>query len=108
MITLKFTRRDYMANKVDYKDYMSQFVTAHEIGRVKHLFGDRINNSTDEHFNDIPLRQWDSAAGFALSEESTYAMGRSNATTTQGGIRTISLGDKVAILKAAARQIRGW
>ncbi len=81
-----YTYTEYMDKKCSHRKYYAQFVTqgtrelvALQIGRV------RILESTCDHFNDIPLKLWDSM---------------------QGWMSASSLGTAVCILKEAAQQIR--
>lgn len=55
-----YTRRDYLYKKCDHDQYYSQFVTDSIINLVERRIGlDTILDSTDEWFNDIPLKRWD-------------------------------------------------
>jgi hypothetical protein len=103
-MTLKYTRKQYMAGEVSHGDYYGQFVTTSVLGLLP---TPRVLDSKDEHFNDIPLKTWDHLAG-CLSPGVIAKVAESNATVTAGGVRSISLSDKVCVLKAAARQVRGW
>lgn len=53
---INFTRKQYMEGEVNHDDYYGQFVTD---GVIRLLDQDRVKNSTDPHFNDIPLLHWD-------------------------------------------------
>ena len=58
--SIKYTREQYLNNECSHHDYYKQFVTKGIIDYVKRAIGkDKILNSKDEHFNDIPLRLWD-------------------------------------------------
>ncbi len=83
------TRKAYMAGFLTHHEYYSWL--AYEVGftqsRLAYMAA-RIKQSTDEHFNDIPLRQWDALhfhpPGLAWS-----------------------LSDSVCVAKSVARDIRG-
>lgn len=58
-------RKDYLDGKYTHREYYDQFVNNEVVGRVLQHFGiDRLLASTDEHLNDIPIREWDRLAGF--------------------------------------------
>ena len=55
--------KDYIDGKRTHREYMGQFVTPYVRERVLEAIGiDRIQSSPDEHFNDIPLAEWDKLA----------------------------------------------
>lgn len=89
------TRIQYLARECTHDEYYGQFVTQEVFGILLSTFGrDCIVQSTDPHFNDIPLRIWDSLPGLHsmsdLKDAGDY----------------LTLAGKVCIYKAAARQIR--
>lgn len=104
------TRKQYMQNhsrqhdehgsgQVAHNEYYAQFVNDDVLRIVKRSIGeDVIKASTDEHFNDIPLSRWDGTHGVA------YATKEMRDAAGEGW----SMSTNVCILKAAARQIRGW
>ena len=47
------TRKQYMNKECSHHKYYAQF-GQHLTGLITSRFGDRIKNSTDEHFNNIP------------------------------------------------------
>jgi hypothetical protein len=54
------TRKMYLQGECTHREYYSQFVTDAIIRIVRNSIGmDAINNSKDEHMNDIPLQLWD-------------------------------------------------
>jgi hypothetical protein len=56
-----FNRKQYMNHECTHDEYYSQFVNNAILSRVKSRVGEaRIKGSTDPHFNDIPLAEWDS------------------------------------------------
>lgn len=90
------TRQEYMQGSINLHDtYFRQFVTDSVKQRVARVIGvDRIKDSTDKHFNDIPLRLWVSM--FPLgSQELRKQLGECNSFSTT-----------VCIAKAAARMIK--
>ena len=60
------SRADFMDEKVSFDEYYNQFVDQKVITLVVDMIGaDTILESKDEHFNDIPLADWD-AVGACL------------------------------------------
>lgn len=107
---MKYNRKDYMSKKCSHDEYYAQFVNSGVIEIVSfHIGKDKILASEDEHFNDIPLKQWD-----VLAEPLRHCCGRavsdSNDSThgepTKKGYITVSLSDMGCVAKAAARQIK--
>lgn len=50
-----------------HRRYYAQFVNESTVSAVsRHIGLDRLLASTDPHFNDIPLREWDSLCGFTV------------------------------------------
>lgn len=96
---MKHTRKERMKGECTHNEYYDQFVTKGVINLVKSIGEDRIKKSTDEHFNDIPLKEWDGLHRYILG-----MAGRSIAEASNGGV---SLSDTVCVAKAAARRIRG-
>ena len=92
------TRKQYIANEATHREYYGQFVTESMRDYIASVFGDRLANSTYEHFNDIPLSQWDDQKNVILA----YC-GKLLAIANGGGV---SLSDCVCVAKEAARQIR--
>lgn len=100
---IKYNRKDYMEGKVSHDEYYAQFVTKSTCWLICNGIGKQaIINSTDPHFNDIPLAQWDRLANLIM--DGLAALAKSNAST-HGGKPSLSLSDKVCLLKAAARHI---
>ena len=103
-----YTRKDYMAGACDHQTYYGQFATPAVVALVAGRIGvDRIKNSKNEHFNDIPLIVWDQLAPIVRSYVGGK-IGESNATTYANGTRTVSLSDCICTAKAAAAKIRGF
>jgi hypothetical protein len=93
---MKYSREDYMNGKCSHRDYYGQFVTSETRDIVLRVFGlDRIKNSKDEAFNDIPLERWDNLIATHGTMEKMKEAGD-----------YLSLAGKVCIFKEAARQIR--
>ena len=89
-------RKDYISGKVSHREWYAQFVTNETKDRISRIIGkDRIKASTDPHFNDIPLREWDAIV---------HTYGVTKRIREAGDYPTLSNG--VCILKEAARQIR--
>ena len=90
------TRKEYMSGAATHADYYGQFVTERTRQAVAAAIGaDKIRNSTDPHFNDIPLHLWD------------------RLTTSLPAVSIRSVGDDyptlaglVCVAKEAARQIK--
>ena len=95
------TRKQYMSKEFSYDQYYGQFVTDDVRLTVSALIGaERIKESKCEHFNDIPLKEWDS-----LNSMVRQHVGRMIADAN--GTGGISLTDCVCTAKQAAKQIRG-
>lgn len=95
---MEYTREQYLAGECSHEEYYAQFVTNAVIETVRrHIGEDKIAASTDEHFNDIPLRQWD-----MLAIHHTMNMKKFRALQTYG----FTLCDAVCIAKQAARMIK--
>jgi len=107
-MTLQYDRKAYMNRLCSHDDYFDQFVTS-GIKRLveRSISRGKIKNSTDEHFNDIPLGLWDNLYG-SIRTRVGGMLAKSNASTTAGGRGSLSLSDTVCVAKAAARQIRGF
>lgn len=108
---LKWTRAQYLNREVDHDTYYDQFVNSEVRAIVANRIGlENIKSSTDEHFNDIPLRHWDSLSTFKLTDgtvvPSCLPAWCLRAVAKAGETKGYSLSDVVCIAKAAARQIR--
>ena len=102
---VKFNHAAYMNKECSHREYYGQFVSAMLISHVVSIIGgQRINASTDEHLNDIPLAIWDRLAPLVKAHCGS-ALADSNASTS-GGVRSISLADCVCVAKEAARQYK--
>lgn len=89
------SRADRMNDLISHDDYYAQFVSSSIIKNVKQFIGiDRIMASSCEHFNDIPLRQWDDLPYYC------------NRATLDLCGESYSKATHVCIMKNAARQIR--
>lgn len=106
MDTIKFDRRAYMARECSFQAYYGQFATPAVQSLVRGRIGlKRIMASTDESFNDIPLREWDAMHG-TLPDSVIRALCESNSSTYANGAKVYSLSDTVCVVKAAARLIK--
>lgn len=105
-----YTRNEYMQSKGDeqraaHRKYYAQFVTPAVLFHVASFIGkDRIFNSTDEHFNDIPLHEWDRLEPFVKQACNTRKIQEAN--NYPKGKFPWSLSDAVCIAKQAARMIK--
>lgn len=101
---IKFSRKDYMNGICSHDEYYSQFVTDGVIRTLeRHIGKAEIEDSTDPHFNDIPLGRWDA---LALLVPQRLISVSNVSTQADGSSPSISLSDRVCILKAAAKIIR--
>jgi len=92
------TRSQYLAGECTYNEYYSQFVTESLIKYVVKCIGsEKIINSTDEHFNDIPLQYWDRLIGFNYTNGGAF-----KEANNQTQLR-YTLSDNVCLTKHAAR-----
>lgn len=67
--------------------------------RVEECFGEKIAASNDEHFNDIPLRQWDFHSFRIFRDQNVAtAMKKRGDSKSKVGL--------ICIMKEAARQIK--
>lgn len=91
---------DYMDKKFTHDEYYGQFVTKGIIQYIGTSIGDeRIKKSTDPHFNDIPLGEWDRLHGTMI-----YLCGKQ--LKESGGFNALC--DTVCVAKRAAKEIRGF
>ena len=92
------TRKEYMANSAAlHRAYYLQFATTDTKKQVLFNIGsDRIKNSKDKHFNDIPLSEWDDLSNYAIFNTRLFREINGQ----------ISLADKICCLKSAASYIR--
>jgi len=93
------TRKKYIAGDATHEEYYSQFVDSILISIVSTVIGTtRIVESTDPHFNDISLADWDKA-GECIPLRILQKL--REAEPGAG----VSLSDRVCIVKAAAAAI---
>ena len=95
------TRKQYLANSELHHEYYSQFVTPAILKAVHLKLKDQIKNSTDPHFNDIPLRDWDH---LTLNMRLTMNVPLREKMEECGDFYTLAGG--VCILKAAATRLK--
>lgn len=90
-----FTRADYMAKRCTHEQYYRQFVQPADLLTVRTRIGvARLQASSDEHLNDIPLQEWDNMPLHGPSQATMKACGD-----------WVSPAGKVCILKQAARML---
>ncbi len=98
MKNLKFTRKEYMADKCTHSEYYAQFVTPSILESVWRSIGqEKIRASTDEHFNDIPLKKWD-IVSTNFSQAAAPKFKEAGDFVTQAGL--------VCVAKQAAKMIK--
>ena len=94
---IQFTRKDYMTGKVSHDEYYAQFVTEMTKEIVRSSIGmEAILASKDPHFNDIPLKNWDSLHPVILRTSGRDCT----------DVHWDTLGTSVCIAKCAARMIK--
>jgi hypothetical protein len=104
-MNIKFNRKAYMNKECTLNEYYDQFVTDGLVKAIGNIISiNRIQASQDEHFNDIPLREWDALEGLVKAHCGS-ALADSNASTSKG-VRSISLSDCVCVAKVAAMRLR--
>lgn len=105
------TRKEYLKDSSSlHREYYSQFINPFLVNDVKNnITVDRIKNSTDEHFNDIPLHLWDLLSGCRFSGSSLVSKPRVSmelhdraVELGEGGISPATM---VCIYKEIARQL---
>ena len=97
---MKYTREDYMNNRVTHKEYYGQFVTEGLKNVVARRMGvDAIHASKDEHMNDIALFRWDNMDRL-IPQDVIREIQRAS------GTKAYSLSDIVCVAKEAARQMK--
>lgn len=95
-----FTRAQYMNGDCSHQEYYMQFVNPQLQDSVIHAIGaNRIMQSTDLHFNDIPLKYWDNLYMLIFA-----SVNRGDLIMAKEGK---SLSTAVCIAKAAARNFKG-
>jgi hypothetical protein len=94
------TRKDYMDGKVTHQKYYAQFDVDGVLSGILRCRGfvPRLMASTDPHFNDIPLKEWD-----GLPHPSPVFKVMREAEATAG----VSPSDWVCAYKAAASNLAG-
>lgn len=99
-----FTRKDYLDEKCSHHEFYSQFVNESILKKVRNLFERSIENSKDEHFNDIPLERWDRCSLLELIDTKIWKL--ANGRKEEDKHFSWSISDNICIAKAAARIIR--
>jgi len=91
-----FTRADYLEKKCTHREYYGQFVSVNTKTLVCGYIGmDRLRASKNEHFNDIPLAEWDNLARGGLPRTMSFK--------DVGDLATLA--GEVCLAKEAARQL---
>lgn len=94
------TRQQYLNKQATHEEYYSQFVTPFIKKIVENHIGlDKIKDSNDHHFNDIPLRLWDNASNWLKYYPTVF-----NQLKEAGDYATLA--GLVCILKQAARELK--
>ena len=94
------TRKEYMDGTFTHEEYYSHFVNDEVKRFVTRSIGlHKIKSSTDPHFNDIPLYEWDRLNSY-LCSICDKAISKANSSVG------VSLSDCVCINKQAARMIK--
>lgn len=109
------TRKEYMQTLPKYgtrestahhRAYYAQFVTPGVRSLVKSRFGvERLTASRDEHFNDIPLAEWDSFWVRYANRGMYIEPGLTVSALIRQAGEDFSASTGTCILKEAARQI---
>jgi hypothetical protein len=89
------TRKQYLDGDCTHQQYYAQFVNAHITRMVSDNFSPEILKAAyakDEHFNSIPLHEWDMLASWITPNMKPYG-------------DYLTLAGQVCIAKEAARQI---
>lgn len=90
-----FRKSHYLSHACTHQEFYGQFVNSLVKSRVLSLIGETaIANSTDEHFNDIPLKRWDALGAVGTAEQWKAA----------GDWPTMA--GRTCIYKEAARQLK--
>lgn len=92
-----YTRKQYLNSECNHAEYYNQFVSPAYIHRVLTRIGyNKLVNSKDKHFNDIPLKLWDNIATPFPADVAQKLRDAGDYPTLAGG---------VCIAKQAARKI---
>lgn len=108
---MQYTRQQYLNNECTHRQYYAQYVNEEVKNNLaKNISIDRLLASTDEHLNDISLKEWDNLSGFDFDfnrqlisryntiPHSIFELGKE---LNEGGISPATM---VCIYKEAARQ----
>lgn len=105
-----YTAKDLRDKVCSHDEYYKQFVNQAIINYVGRIIGiEIIKNSTDEHFNDIPLVRWDALnVGIQQLLDKDFYKKCHNITYAEEYKNSFlwSLSQAVCIAKAAARVIK--
>jgi len=93
-----WTHADVLNKTCTHDEYFGQFVCDRISDYVQRVIGiDRIRESSNPHFNDIPLKEWD---------EMHHAMLLFTTEWRKQGLIGNSLADSVCLAKACAKKLR--
>jgi len=90
------TRKDYLEGRATHSEYYGQFVAASHFALLNQ-FHEKIKNSTEKYFNDIPLSFWDWLA-LPAPTYTERKMKEAGDYVTRAGA--------VCVIKEAARQLK--
>ena len=102
-----FTRTQYLNKECTHREYWAQFVTPSMKAMVRSNIGlERLQRSTDPHFNDIPLINWDGMKNMTF-HMLNMTKWREIQYPEYAGLTSVgwSMSDNTCLLKEAARQL---
>jgi hypothetical protein len=110
--TKVITRKEYLNNSEKlHHEYYLQFATSEAENVLLRIINkESILNSKDEHLNDIPLKKWDSLAGFifngskCISKPHHIPLGIDGKKLKEAG-EGYSCSTGVCVFKAVAREL---
>jgi hypothetical protein len=115
---IKFNAQDLRDKLIDHNDYFEQFSSNAVVEHLlRFITKDRILNSKDPHFNDIPLQEWDKCSGLSVNKDNNIlfcfipgwrflAMSNMFTQNKETAVPCLSHCDCTCLLKAAARKIK--
>lgn len=102
-----FTREQYMRQECTHDEFYAQFVTDSVVYLVVSAIGkESIIASTDPHFNDIPLAEWDRLKDSVRQSMNGKMFKAMVCPNYPKGSILFSLSDAVCIAKRAAKRVR--
>jgi len=101
-----YTRKQYIANEVNRREYFGQFVDKDIKEAILNYFTlERLLSSKDEHLNDIPLQEWDHITGYEKIVSYPLCIHPELRNKLRETGENISASGLVCIYKEAAKQI---